>query len=161
MAVGHGPYGLQVCFAFKATNTTKNEAQLALYGSADENHPFPALFISHYSSNCALPTTGWQRVCVPIVDLLPPVEPSGGPTPPGRQCSDVGPDHWSCAQQKAWNKCDQSWMKGHCCKTCHDCKGEGCEPSDSDKFTIVKVEFKANYATGVGSFGLDQVEFST
>ena len=30
-------------------------------------------------------------------------------------CPDVPPDtKYSCAQQKAWGKCGDSWMEGHC-----------------------------------------------
>jgi hypothetical protein len=45
-------------------------------------------------------------------------------------CTDVAPDSkHSCAQQKAWGKCSQSFMKGHCCKTCFNCQcGAGPTP---------------------------------
>merc|ERR1739844_195422 len=38
-------------------------------------------------------------------------------------CSDVAPDsRYSCEQQAGWGKCKESWMQGHCCKTCFNCK---------------------------------------
>lgn len=48
----------------------------------------------------------------------------GGPTPPGPphgSCTNNGPppgSSYSCAQQKAWGKCGEPWMKGYCCNTC-------------------------------------------
>ena len=174
------PTGLvELCFAVRATNSSGDETQVALYGSGDESHPFPALFVSHYTANCSLSEDGWTRqVCVPIGDLLPPLEPPSPPTPPGPpspSCTDTPPsgNTDTCAEQKAWGKCDAKanpWMAGYCCKTCFDC-APGCGKrapalavaapggGDSDQYKIVKVAFKANYATGVGAFGLDQVRF--
>jgi hypothetical protein len=46
-------------------------------------------------------------------------DPPPGPTP---TCTDRAPDtKATCAQQKAWGKCGESWMQGHCCKTCFGC----------------------------------------
>lgn len=168
----------RVCFALKPTNTSGGETQLALYGSSDESNPFSPLFVSHYTPNCTVPTGGeWIQICVPLIDLLPPLEPPG-PQPPS--CSDTPPPtspQYTCAQQQSWGKCDATtnpWMKGYCCKTCFQC-APGCGKLDDDKrsssaretvgvvddvsYTIVKVAFKANYETGVGAFGLDEVKF--
>jgi hypothetical protein len=54
-----------------------------------------------------------------------PSPPHPSPPSPGPSCTDVGPDSNSCADQKKWGKCGKSFMKGYCCKTCHDCKS-GC-----------------------------------
>lgn len=44
------------------------------------------------------------------------------PKPAPGPCSDTAPDtKRSCAQQKRWGQCDKIWMKGYCCKTCHQC----------------------------------------
>merc|ERR1712072_612732 len=53
--------------------------------------------------------------------------PPGPPRPPlGPKCADKPPSgSWSCAQQKAWGKCHDSFMKGHCCQTCFNCKNCG------------------------------------
>ena len=48
------------------------------------------------------------------------------PTPRPEPCKDVAPDDkYTCEQQKGFGKCDKSWMKGFCCKTCFDCES-GC-----------------------------------
>ena len=193
-AAGNGTGLSKLCFAIRGTNASADQTQVALYGSADESHPFSALFVSHYVQDCTVATNGsWTRICVPIIDLLPPLEPPGPgpppspspspspPAPPSPSCTDTPPsgNSYTCAQQKAWGKCDTKanpWMAGYCCKTCFDCAA-GCGTAggggggsqrntvengggDSDKYTIVKIELKANYATGVGSFGLDEVRFS-
>jgi len=50
-----------------------------------------------------------------------PMPPAPTPAP---ACSDNPPDtSYTCAQQKGWGKCGESWMQGHCCKTCFDCNG--------------------------------------
>lgn len=39
-------------------------------------------------------------------------------------CSDIPPDdQYSCAQQAGWGKCNESFMKGHCCRSCRACSG--------------------------------------
>lgn len=39
-------------------------------------------------------------------------------------CSDKPPSGgYTCAQQSSWGKCDESWMKGYCCKSCYACVG--------------------------------------
>jgi len=43
----------------------------------------------------------------------------GGGGSGGKTCSDVSPDHWTCAQQKSWGPCGASFTKGKCCQTCH------------------------------------------
>ena len=56
----------------------------------------------------------------------PPPPPTPGPPTPG--CEDERPPssrQYSCAQQKGWGKCGESWMKGYCCKTCFGC-ASGC-----------------------------------
>ena len=41
-------------------------------------------------------------------------------------CSDVPPDdQYTCAEQAGWGKCDEDFMVGYCCLSCHGC--EGCE----------------------------------
>jgi len=49
----------------------------------------------------------------------------GGQVPPDTcSCSDVAPDTtYTCAQQASWGKCGQSFMKGHCCRSCFACQG--------------------------------------
>merc|ERR1712072_1470272 len=32
---------------------------------------------------------------------------------------------FTCAQQAAWGKCDKSWMKGKCCRSCGGCSKRG------------------------------------
>jgi len=64
----------------------------------------------------------------------------GGPSPsppgPPPGCKDVAPDSkYSCAQQKSWGKCSQSFMKGHCCQTCFNCKS-GCHAADEYDVTV-------------------------
>ena len=45
------------------------------------------------------------------------------PTPTPQPCTDSAPDpQYTCAQQKSWGKCSESFMKGFCCKTCFDCR---------------------------------------
>ncbi len=61
------------------------------------------------------------------------------PTPEG-PCTDVPPDdRFSCAQQAAWGKCDESWMHGFCNRSCDRCQsGEGTECLDvapDDRYT--------------------------
>ena len=42
-------------------------------------------------------------------------------------CSDhPPPGSYTCAQQASWGKCDQSFMRGFCCRSCHSCQG-GCQ----------------------------------
>ena len=37
-------------------------------------------------------------------------------------CNDSPPDGaYSCAQQKQWGKCGESWMQGHCQTACGTC----------------------------------------
>eukprot|EP01025_Chloroclados_australasicus_P027637 TRINITY_DN2736_c0_g1_i2.p1 TRINITY_DN2736_c0_g1~~TRINITY_DN2736_c0_g1_i2.p1 ORF type:complete len:341 (+),score=24.18 TRINITY_DN2736_c0_g1_i2:88-1110(+) len=43
------------------------------------------------------------------------------------QCTDVSPDGYSCAQQKDWGKCGESWMAGYCECTC---KGGNSDKND-------------------------------
>lgn len=41
-------------------------------------------------------------------------------------CVDVKPsgsEQYTCQQQKAWDKCNEAWMKGFCQKTCGTCGG--------------------------------------
>lgn len=46
--------------------------------------------------------------------------PTPPPTPP--PCTDNSPGGGpTCAQQKGWGKCGESWMKGFCCKSCFQC----------------------------------------
>lgn len=46
------------------------------------------------------------------------------PFPDTCSCSDVAPDNtYTCAQQASWGKCGSPFMKGKCCKSCHECKG--------------------------------------
>lgn len=49
----------------------------------------------------------------------------GARAPPDTcSCSDVAPDTKStCSQQASWGKCGETWMRGHCCKSCFACKG--------------------------------------
>lgn len=49
----------------------------------------------------------------------------------GLSCTDNPPDKsHTCAQQKSWGKCSATFMQGHCCKTCYQCKNEhGCGSS--------------------------------
>ena len=53
------------------------------------------------------------------------------PSPEG-PCTDVPPDdRYSCAQQAGWGKCDESWMKGLCNRSCDRCQtGDGTECID-------------------------------
>jgi mannan endo-1,4-beta-mannosidase len=51
---------------------------------------------------------------------------SSGSTPPidTCSCSDTPPDsQYTCEQQASWGKCDQAFMKGFCCRSCHACQG--------------------------------------
>jgi hypothetical protein len=59
--------------AIHTSDVSGSQVQIALYGSTDPDHPFPALFISHYldSRACILPD-GWATATIPLVDLLPP-----------------------------------------------------------------------------------------
>merc|ERR1712048_1388167 len=51
-------------------------------------------------------------------------------------CVDVPPDsQYTCAQQKAWGKCGESFMKGHCCQTCHGCQA-GCGNLLAEETTV-------------------------
>merc|ERR1712039_582416 len=44
------------------------------------------------------------------------------PTPQPPACEDQAPDtQYTCAQQRSWGKCTESWMAGWCCKTCFQC----------------------------------------
>jgi mannan endo-1,4-beta-mannosidase len=44
-------------------------------------------------------------------------------TPPSTPCKDVPPSaDYTCAQQKKWGKCGESWMTGYCQITCGTCK---------------------------------------
>eukprot|EP01006_Ploeotia_vitrea_P043810 TRINITY_DN66780_c4_g1_i1.p1 TRINITY_DN66780_c4_g1~~TRINITY_DN66780_c4_g1_i1.p1 ORF type:complete len:446 (+),score=53.93 TRINITY_DN66780_c4_g1_i1:27-1364(+) len=43
--------------------------------------------------------------------------------PPAEEIPVVELRGYSCDQQASWGKCTQSWMKGHCCLSCFDCKG--------------------------------------
>lgn len=61
------------------------------------------------------------------------------PTPPGSKCSDnVPPGGYTCAQQKGYGKCAESWMTsgGFCAKTCGRCspakRADGTEIMDDD-----------------------------
>ena len=58
--------------------------------------------------------------------LPTPTMPTPPPSP-GPQCPDQPPGggagaNLTCAQQKAFGKCSAAWMRGHCCKTCFECK---------------------------------------
>lgn len=65
----------------------------------------------------------------------PGPRPSPHPSPSG-PCKDVAPDSkYSCAKQKSWGKCSQSFMKGHCCKTCFNCK-KGCGRAEDEAINI-------------------------
>ena len=161
---------LQLSFAIRVTNTSRDEVQVSLYGSEDEKNPFSAQFVSHFTKACSLPVDAWQEVQVPIAQLLPPPDPGGGGGG-GGNCSDTAPPpgQYTCAQQKGWGKCDTSFMKGYCCKTCFECQS-GCGktaatttaitlPSEQQqRIKVVRMEFKANYQTGVGAFSLDQLQ---
>lgn len=42
-------------------------------------------------------------------------------------CNDSPPDgNYTCAQQKTWGKCGESWMAGHCQTTCGTCAATAC-----------------------------------
>jgi len=45
--------------------------------------------------------------------------------PSGRcWCSDVPPQgQYTCQQQAGWGKCNETWMAGLCCQSCHACQG--------------------------------------
>lgn len=160
---------LMLSFAIRVSNASGNEVQVALYGSRDVTHPFSAAFVSHFTPSCSLPVNAWQLVEIPVASLLPPLDPGGGVD----NCSDIAPPpgQYSCAQQKGWGKCEASFMKGFCCKTCFECQS-GCGKLQAagtlptadrlarlQHIKITKVEFKANYKTGAGAFSLDQVQF--
>jgi len=37
-------------------------------------------------------------------------------------CSDVPPSSdYTCQQQSSWGKCNEDFMKGYCCRSCHEC----------------------------------------
>ena len=39
-------------------------------------------------------------------------------------CSDKAPDgQYTCQQQAGWGKCNETWMQGYCCQSCHACQG--------------------------------------
>lgn len=54
-----------------------------------------------------------------------PVALNGTAPPDTCSCSDHAPPGggYTCAQQAGWGKCDQGFMKGFCCRSCHACKG--------------------------------------
>ena len=91
---------------------------------------------------------------IPLPLLLPPQAPGGGGGGGGGNCTDVPPagNSYSCAQQKAWGKCDvgaNPWMAGFCCKTCFGCQ-PGCGKKTAETasragehITVVKVESNA------------------
>lgn len=48
----------------------------------------------------------------------------GTPPPDTCHCSDVAPSQdYTCAQQAGWGKCNEPFMKGFCCRSCHACSG--------------------------------------
>jgi len=54
------------------------------------------------------------------VQLPPPPHP----IPNSCDCSDNAPDNqYSCGQQAGWGKCNETWMKGYCCRSCLACTG--------------------------------------
>jgi hypothetical protein len=106
-AAASGAY-TSISLAVHSSALSTDEIQLALYGTADPNHPFSPQFLSHYVPNCALDPAGWVHITVPMADLLPP--PSA--------------DEGAAAAVK-----------------------------------VQRVELKGNYATGVGGFWLDRLEF--
>jgi hypothetical protein len=49
-----------------------------------------------------------------------------------RGCTDVRPpgsQQYTCAQQKGWGKCGESWMKGYCKVTCNTCGASAPAPA--------------------------------
>ena len=55
----------------------------------------------------------------------------------GSACSDKAPDsQYTCAQQAAWGKCTESWMKGYCCRSCFGC--QGCSSAQELDFFLQK-----------------------
>lgn len=63
---------------------------------------------------------GNSKVVVDINQNMPAPED----TCSNNSCSDKAPDStYSCAQQASWGKCDYDFMRGYCCKSCHDCNG--------------------------------------
>ena len=48
-------------------------------------------------------------------------------------CADVPPDStYTCAQQASFGKCSETWMVGHCCKTCFNCNCPKCSDNAPD-----------------------------
>lgn len=62
--------------------------------------------------------------CYGVIPSPPPSTPKPSPPPPAEcsYCQDVAPDStYTCAQQKGWGKCSESWMQGYCKKACGQC----------------------------------------
>jgi hypothetical protein len=54
----------------------------------------------------------------------PAPPPAVTPVQPKPACTDKPPQgKYTCAQQKAWGKCSDDFMRGHCCTTCWGCAG--------------------------------------
>lgn len=78
------------------------------------------------------------RSCHACKDCSPGPTPTPTPAPtPAPSCKDMPPagNNYTCAEQKAWGKCDTKanpWMVGYCCQSCFDCApGCGAAPTPS------------------------------
>ncbi len=55
------------------------------------------------------------------------------PLPPPGPCTDTPPDsNYSCAQQKSWGKCGESWMQNYCNQSCGRCTSSTPPPPCTD-----------------------------
>lgn len=74
-------------------------------------------------------SNGWRNIDVGVNSLKGQtgiaVNIDGGNGPAGRcWCSDVPPQgQYTCQQQAGWGKCNETWMQGLCCQSCHACQG--------------------------------------
>ncbi len=100
--------------------------QLATMKTFADIHPCE----TNYSAN----TAGSRDPSPNDNNATPP--PSNNP-PAGRDggaCTDDPPDNqYTCAQQVGWGKCNETWMKGKCNKSCKRCGGLSCDDSPPDE----------------------------